>query len=55
MAMSAYYLKGVAPKHVLLSQIFKGNYPFLAMVVLAMVILYVFPDIVFWLPNAVYG
>ena len=55
MAMSAYYLKGVAPKTVMLSQIFKGNYPFLAMVVLAMVILYVFPDIVFWLPNAVYG
>ena len=55
MAMSAYYLKGVAPKTVMLSQIFKGNYPFLAMVVLALVILYVFPDIVFWLPNAVYG
>jgi len=55
MAMSAYYLKGVAPKHVLLSQIFKGNYPHLAMVIFAMVILYVFPDIVFWLPNAVYG
>jgi len=55
MAMSAYYLKGVAPKTVMLTQIFKGNYPFLAMVVLAMVILYVFPDIVFWLPNAVYG
>ena len=55
MAMSAYYLKGVAPKTVMLSQIFKGNYPFLAMVVFAMVILYVFPDIVFWLPNAVYG
>jgi len=55
MAMSAYYLKGVAPKTVMLAQIFKGNYPFLAMVVLAMVIMYVFPDIVFWLPNAVYG
>jgi len=27
----------------------------LAMVIFAMVILYVFPDIVFWLPNAVYG
>jgi tripartite ATP-independent transporter DctM subunit len=55
MAMSAYYLKGVAPKTVMLAQIFKGNYPFLAMVVLAMVIMYIFPDIVFWLPNAVYG
>ena len=42
MAMSAYYLKGVAPKHVQLSQIFKGNYPHLAMVILAMVIMYIF-------------
>jgi len=39
----------------LLSQIFKGNYPHLAMVIFAMVIMYIFPDIVFWLPNAVYG
>ena len=35
MAMSAYYLKGIAPPHVKLNDIFKGNYPFLAMVVLA--------------------
>lgn len=55
MAMSAYYLKGIAPPHVQLTEIFKGNYPYLAMVVFAMVILYNFPQIAFYLPELVYG
>lgn len=55
MAMSAYYLKGIAPPHVQLVEIFKGCYPYLAMVLFSMVILYSFPDIAFWLPNQVYG
>ena len=55
MAMSAYYLKGVAPPHVQLVQIFKGSFPFLMMVFLAMIILYVFPEIALWLPELVYG
>ena len=55
MAMSAYYLKGVAPPHVQLVQIFKGSFPFLMMVFLAMIILYNFPEIALWLPGLVYG
>ncbi len=55
MAMSAYYLKGIAPPHVQLTEIFRGNYPYLAMVVFAMVILYNFPQIAFYLPELVYG
>ncbi len=55
MAMSAYYLKGIAPPHVQLVQIFRGCMPFLMLVFLSMVILYVFPDIVFWLPSVFYG
>ena len=55
MAMAAYYLKGVAPPHVQLIQIFKGVMPFLAMVILAMVLLYVFPGIALWLPEKWYG
>ena len=55
MAMSAYYLKGVAPAHVQLIQIFNGNYPYLAMVLFAMVILYNVPGITFWLPDLIYG
>ncbi len=55
MAMSAYYLKGIAPPSVQLMQIFKGCMPFLAFVLIAMVLLYLFPQLVFWLPDTVYG
>ncbi len=55
MAMAAYYLKGVAPPHVQLIQIFKGVLPFLSMIFLSMIMLYVFPGIVLWLPDAIYG
>ena len=55
MAMSAYYLKGIAPKHVQLWTIFKGCFPFLMMVFLSMLLIYVFPKLVFWLPDLLYG
>ena len=54
MAMAAYYLKGVAPPHIQLIEIFKGVLPFLSMVILAMVLLYVFPQIALWLPEQIY-
>ncbi|MBK9020604.1 MAG: TRAP transporter large permease subunit [Sulfuritalea sp.] len=55
MAMSAYYLKGVAPKHVELVTIFKGCLPFLSMVFVAMAAVYIFPQLVYWLPDLLYG
>ncbi|QIE40705.1 TRAP transporter large permease [Meridianimarinicoccus aquatilis] len=55
MAMSAYYLKGIAPPEVKLTQIFAGCMPFLFCVIVAMVLMYVFPQIVFYLPEAFYG
>ena len=55
MAMSAYYLKGVAPKSVLLTQIFRGCMPFLYIVIVCMMIVYIFPEIALWLPKAIYG
>jgi tripartite ATP-independent transporter DctM subunit len=54
-AMSAYYLMGVAPRSVRLNQIFRGMYPFMAMQVLALAILWFFPEIVNWLPRTLYG
>jgi TRAP-type mannitol/chloroaromatic compound transport system permease large subunit len=45
----------VAPAHVQLWTIFKGCFPFLSMVFLCMAIVYVFPDIVAWLPDKLYG
>ncbi len=53
-AMAAFYLKGVAPKHVTLNQIFAGMMPFMAIQVLALFLLYVFPQIGLWLPSVLY-
>ena len=55
MAMAAYYLKGVAPPHVQLMEIFKGCFPFLFVVILAMVILYNFQGVALWLPAQIYS
>jgi tripartite ATP-independent transporter DctM subunit len=55
MAMAAYYLKGIAPKHVLLTQIFRGCMPFLYIVIVSMLVVYLWPQIVLWLPRAIYG
>ena len=55
MAMSAYYLKGVAPKNVTLATIFGGCLPFLSMVFVAMALVYIFPQLVYWLPEQFYG
>ena len=55
MAMSAYYLKGVAPKGVELWDIFKGCFPFLGMVLLTLVLVYVEPRIVSFLPDLIYN
>ena len=55
MAMSAYYLKGVQKKNVELMDIFKGIMPFLAIVILAMIIMYNFPGLALWLPTALFG
>jgi tripartite ATP-independent transporter DctM subunit len=53
-AMAPFYLKGVAPPHVTINQIFSGVMPFLWIVLLAMVLLYMFPAIGLWLPSVLY-
>jgi tripartite ATP-independent transporter DctM subunit len=55
MAMSAYYLKGVAPPQVRLTQIFSGSLPFVFMVFITMMLLYIFPGMATWLPEALYA
>jgi tripartite ATP-independent transporter DctM subunit len=54
-AMAAFYLKGVAPPHVKLEDIFKGCMPFIYIVVLCMIMVYVFPELVTWLPEQLYS
>lgn len=53
-AMAAFYLKGVAPPHVTLNQIFIGMMPFMAIQCLAIFLLYLFPEIGLWVPSLVY-
>jgi len=54
-AMAAFYLKGVSPPHVTLNQIFAGMLPFMGIQIVAIFLLYVFPQIGLWLPSVLYG
>jgi TRAP-type mannitol/chloroaromatic compound transport system permease large subunit len=54
-AMAAFYLKGVAPPHVTLNQIFAGMVPFMGIQIVALAMLYTWPQIGLWLPEVLYG
>jgi TRAP-type mannitol/chloroaromatic compound transport system permease large subunit len=54
-AMSAFYLKGVAPKHVTLNQIFAGMMPYMLIVALCLAFMYIWPGMTLWLPEFLYG
>lgn len=54
-AMSAFYLKGVSPPHVTINQIFAGMMPYMLVVILCMVIMYLWPGLTLWLPDYLYG
>jgi len=54
-AMSAFYLKGVSPKHVTLNQIFAGMMPYMLIVCLCLAIMYIWPGMTLWLPEFLYG
>jgi len=54
-AMSAFYLKGVAPPHVTIKQIFAGMMPYMLIVILCMVLMYIWPALTLWLPEYLYG
>jgi len=54
-AMSAFYLKGVSPKHVTLNQIFAGMMPYMIIVLICLVFMYIWPGMTLWLPEFLYG
>ena len=54
-AMSAFYLKGVSPKHVTLNQIFAGMMPYMIIVLICLVFMYIWPGMALWLPEFLYG
>jgi TRAP-type mannitol/chloroaromatic compound transport system permease large subunit len=54
-AMSAFYLKAVAPKHVTINQIFAGMMPYMLIVMLCLAFMYIWPGMTLWLPEFLYG
>ena len=52
---SLFYLKGVAPPNVTTLDIYKGVIPFILIQLLAVSLVFYFPDIVLWLPQSMYG
>ena len=50
-----FYLRGVAPQRVETSAIYRGVMPFVAIQLLALAVLALFPALATWLPSVVYG
>src|SRR6056297_3570522 len=50
-----FYLRGVAPAHIPMSDIFKSALPFLFLQIVGLTLCMVFPQIIIWLPSLVYG
>jgi len=50
-----FYLRGVAPKEIKTSQIYKGVVPFILIQLFVLGLLWIFPELILWLPHWVYG
>ncbi len=50
-----FYLRGVAPPEIPMTDIFKSALPFLTLQILGLALCMVFPEIITWLPGLVYG
>ncbi|WP_068827644.1 TRAP transporter large permease [Pseudomonas sp. BMS12] len=50
-----FYLRGVTPASVQTSTIYKGVLPFILIQILMLVIAYIWPDLITWLPEQIYG
>lgn len=48
-----FYVKGILPDSVKISEVYKGVIPFIAIVIAVVVLITVFPGIIYWLPNMV--
>jgi tripartite ATP-independent transporter DctM subunit len=52
---SLFYLKGVAPPEVSIMDIYKGVIPFVLCQIIAVFLVFEFPDLVLWLPRLMFG
>jgi len=51
---SLFYLRGVAPPTVTTGQIYRGALPFVCLQIVAIALLFIFPEIATWLPDLLY-
>ncbi len=49
-----FYLKGVAPEGMTMAHIYRGIIPFVALQIIGLTLCFIFPEIITWLPNAVF-
>jgi len=52
---SLFYLKGVAPKEVTIQHIYRGIIPFNVLILVCIALVYMWKDLVLWLPSVAYG
>jgi len=52
---SLFYIKGVAPPEITIQMIYRGIVPFVLLQLLGLFVIVVWPDLVLWMPNAVFG
>jgi TRAP-type mannitol/chloroaromatic compound transport system permease large subunit len=51
---SLFYLRGVAPSWITTPMIYRGAVPFIALQIVALAVIWVFPDMATWLPNQIF-
>ena len=53
--LNLFYMRAVAPKEVTLKDIYRGAVPFIFLQAFLLILLILFPQIVLWLPNLIFG
>ena len=52
---SLFYVKGVAPPEISIRMIYRGIIPFVGLQLFGLALLIIWPELIFWLPDAVFG
>ena len=50
-----FYMRGVAPKEITMGDIYRSVIAFLPLQAIGLILVIVFPNIVLWFPNAIFG
>ena len=55
MAPAIFYLRGISPPEITLKDMYKGVIPFIALEIVALALVMIFPGIALWLPEQVFS